>query len=150
VPAAVAARFPEPAVTFATPAFEAGRSTFTSTDELGAILHGLARGAAISERSSEVSVIPLGVSQLGAPIEALAFTRPAPPGAVAGTAIAAASAPRRPTVVIIAAQHGDEPAGTEALIVVAQELAAGRIGGVLDRVDVILLPRTNPEGAAGF
>jgi len=151
VPAAVAARFPEPSVTFATPAFEAGRTAFTSNDELGAILHGLARGAAIGANGSEVSVIPLGVSQLGAPIEALAFTRPAPPVAVAGTAIASAGGtPRRPTVVIMAAQHGDEPAGTEALIVVAQELAAGRIGGVLDRVDVILLPRANPDGAAAF
>jgi len=150
VPAAVAARFPEPSVTFATPAFEAGRTAFTSNDELGAILHGLARGTAIGENSSEVSVIPLGASQLGAQIEALAFTRPAPPGAVAGTAIAASGAPRRPTVVIMAAQHGDEPAGTEALIVIAQELAAGRIGGVLDRVDVILLPRANPDGAAAF
>ena len=150
VPAAVAARFPEPAVNLATPAFEAGRIAFTSNDELGAILHGLARGAGIGENSSEVSVIPLGVSQLGAQIEALAFTRPAPSGAAAGVAIAAASAPRRPTVVIMAAQHGDEPAGTEALIVVAQELAAGRIGGVLDRVDVILLPRANPDGAAAF
>ena len=150
VSAAVAARFPEPAVNLATPAFEAGRTAFTSNDELGAILHGLARGAGIGENSSEVSVIPLGVSQLGAQIEALAFTRPAPSGAAAGVAIAAASAPRRPTVVIMAAQHGDEPAGTEALIVVAQELAAGRIGGVLDRVDVILLPRSNPDGAAAF
>jgi len=150
VSAAVAARFPEPAVNLATPAFEAGRIAFTSNDELGAILHGLARGAGIGENSSEVSVIPLGVSQLGAQIEALAFTRPAPSGAAAGVAIAAASAPRRPTVVIMAAQHGDEPAGTEALIVVAQELAAGRIGGVLDRVDVILLPRANPDGAAAF
>jgi len=150
VSAAVAARFPEPAVTFATPAFEPGRTTFTSNDELGAILHGLARGAAIGEHASDVSVIPLGASQLGAPIEALAFTRPAPPAAVAGTAIAPATPPRRPTVVVLAGQHGDEPAGSEALIVVAQELAAGRLGGALDRVDVILLPRANPDGATAF
>jgi hypothetical protein len=150
VPPAVAARFPEPAVSFATPAFEPGRTTFTSNDELGAILHGLARGAAIGEHTSEVGVIPLGVSQLGAPIEAIAFTRPAPPGAVAGTSIAPASAPRRPTVVILAAQHGDEPAGTEALIVVAQELAGGRLAGVLDRVDVVLVPRANPDAANAF
>ena len=150
VPPAVAARFPEPAVTFATPAFEPGRTTFTSNEELGAIVHGLARSAAIGEHTSEVAVIPLGVSQAGAQIEALAFTRPAPPGAVAGAAISPASAPRRPTVVVLAAQHGDEPAGTEALIVVAQELAAGRLAGVLDRVDVVLLPRANPDGAAAF
>ncbi|MEO5845637.1 MAG: M14 family metallopeptidase, partial [Caldimonas sp.] len=149
-PAAVAARFPEPQVTFGTPAFEPGRTGFTTNEELGAIVHGLARSAAIGEHSSEVTVIPLGASQAGAPIEALAFTRPVPPGSVAGIAISAATAPRRPTVVVLAAQHGDEPAGTEALIVLAQELAAGRLPGVLDRVDVVLLPRANPDGAAAF
>src|SRR6185436_310511 len=51
-PVAVTARFPEPSVTFATPAFESGRTTFTSNDELGTILRGLARGAAIGENSS--------------------------------------------------------------------------------------------------
>lgn len=150
VPAAVAARFPEPPLTFATPAFEPGRTAFTSNDELGAIVHGLARSAAIGEHASDLSVIPLGASQLGAPIEALAFTRPAPPGAVAGTTVLLAAATRRPTVVLLAGQHGDEPAGTEALIVIAQQLAAGRFDSVLDRVDVVLLPRANPDGAAAF
>ena len=150
VPPAVAARFPEPSVTFATPAFEPGRTTFTSNEELGAILHGLARSAAIGEHSSDVSVIPLGVSQLGAPIEALAFTRPATPAALPASGVPGASAARRPTVVILAAQHGDEPAGTEALIAVAQDLAGGRMASVLDRVDVVLLPRANADGAAAF
>jgi len=150
VPPAVAARFPEPSVTFATPAFEPGRTTFSSNEELGAILHGLARSAAIGEHSSDVSVIPLGVSQLGAPIEALAFTRPATPAALPASGVPGASAARRPTVVILAAQHGDEPAGTEALIAVAQDLAGGRMASVLDRVDVVLLPRANPDGAAAF
>ena len=150
VPPAVAARFPEPSVTFATPAFEPARTTFTSNEELGAILHGLARSAAIGEHSSDVSVIPLGVSQLGAPIEALAFTRPATPAALPASGVPGASAARRPTVVILAAQHGDEPAGTEALIAVAQDLAGGRMASVLDRVDVVLLPRANPDGAAAF
>ncbi|HEV7577152.1 MAG TPA: M14 family metallocarboxypeptidase [Caldimonas sp.] len=151
VPAAIAARFPEPAVTFATPAFEPNRTTFTGNDELRAILHGLERSATIGEHASEVAVLPLGVSQVGTPIEALAFTRPPAPPALAGAAPAVVGAPlRRPTVVVVAAQHGDEPAGTEALIVVAQELAAGRLAGVLDRVDVVLLPRANPDGAAAF
>ena len=40
---AVAARFPEPALSFATPAFEPGRSAFTSNAELRTIVHGLER-----------------------------------------------------------------------------------------------------------
>jgi Zinc carboxypeptidase len=147
VPAAVAAHFPEPALSFATPAFEPGRQALTSDDELRAILVGLERNAALGELGSEVRVLSLGVSQAGQPIEALAFTRPPPPAAPAASGAAPA---RRPAVLVVAGQHGDEPAGTEALIVVAQELAGGRLAGVLDRVDVVLVPRANPDGANAF
>jgi hypothetical protein len=140
VPSAVAAHFPEPALTLPTPAFEPGRSTFTSNDELQAIVQGFTRSASIGENPTDIAVRSLGNSQRGEPIEALAFTRPP---ALAGAA-------RRPGVVIVAGPHGDEPAGTEALIVVAQELASGKLAAVLDRVDVVLLPRANPDGAAAF
>jgi hypothetical protein len=151
---AVAARFPEPAVTFATPAFEPGRTAFTRNDELRAILHGLVRSSDGSARGTTVDVLPLGTSQRGAPIEVLAFTRAivmAPAAAAPASASASSPAPapaRRPAVLVIAGQHGDEPAGTEALVVVAQQLAAGRFDRVLDQVDVFLLPRANPDGAA--
>ena len=140
VPPAIAARFPEPAVSFATPAFDAGRTAFTTNAELGTLLRGLQRGASLGEHATDVSVLSLGVSQMGDPIEAIAFTRPPATPAIA----------RRPTVVVLAGQHGDEPAGSEALIVVAQELAAERLANVLDRVDVVVLPRANPDGAAAF
>ena len=140
VPPAIAARFPEPAVSFATPAFDAGRTAFTTNAELGTLLRGLQRGASLGEHATDVSVLSLGVSQMGDPIEAIAFTRPPATPAIA----------RRPTVVVLAGQHGDEPAGSEALIVVAQELAAERLANVLERVDVVVLPRANPDGAAAF
>ena len=60
----------------------------------------------------------------------------------------AASLGRRPAIVVIAGQHGDEPAGTEALLVAAQQLAEGRFERILEQLDVYLLPRTNPDGAA--
>ena len=140
VPAAIAARFPEPAVSFATPAFEAGRTAFTTNAELGAVLRRIERGNTLGEHATDVNVLSLGVSQMGEPIEAIAFTRPPPSPAVA----------HRPTVVLLAGQHGDEPAGTEALIVVAQDLASGRLAAILERVDVVVLPRANPDGAAAF
>jgi hypothetical protein len=79
--------------------------------------------AAIGERSSEVSVIPLGVSQLGALIEALAFTQPASP------APSPALPCRGERTASADGRHHRRPARrracrTEALIVVAQELAA--------------------------
>ena len=146
VPAVVAAHFPEPSLTFATPAFEPGRQAMTRDDELRSVLFGLERNATIGERGSEIKVLALGSSQSGRPIEGIAFTRPAPLPALAASGVPPAAA-RRPAVVVIAGQHGDEPAGTEALIVVAQELASGRLASVLDRIDVILVPRANPDGA---
>ena len=53
-------------------------------------------------------------------------------------------------MLIVAGQHGDEPAGGEALIVLARELASGRLEPVLSRVDVMLVPRANPDAAALF
>jgi hypothetical protein len=51
-------------------------------------------------------------------------------------------------VLLIGQQHGDEPAGAEALMVVAQELSQGTLASVLDHIDVALLVRANPDGAA--
>ncbi len=130
--AAVVARFPAPAVRYDTPAFERGREGFTSNDEVSAWLHrlavpGTARGG------TSATLISLGKSQEGVPIQALHLAR-APRG-------------ERPLVLLVGQQHGDEPAGSEALLVLANELATGRLSGVLDRIDVILLPRANPDGA---
>ncbi len=192
VPALIAAHFPDPQVVFATPAFEPGRTAYTSNDELRAMLHGLSRVGGQGVRDTDIAVLPLGTSQAGVPIEALAFTRPfvpatpplsaatapavspatsvtsatpagsmspgagqtAAPGAVPGSPAVPAAPPaletpaRRPAVVLVAGQHGDEPAGTEALLVVAQAIAAGRFDRVLDQVDIFVLPRANPDGAA--
>ena len=138
---ALAARFPEPDVTFATPAFEPDRVDFTSNDELRRILRGLERNGDGAARGGDVTLLDLGASQAGTLLQALAFTRL--PGEGAGTAPG-----KRPAVVLIAGQHGDQPAGTEALIVMAQDMTAGRYERVLSRVDVFVVPRANPDAAA--
>lgn len=137
--AAVAARFPDPPVEFATPAFAPGRTTFTSQAELRDAMRGLVRAGAPG--STVVRLLPLGTSQAGTPLEALLFTRaadPSPNGLRAGAL---------PTVLLVGQQHGDEPAGSEALLVIAQRLARGPLEALLDRVNVIVLPRANPDGA---
>jgi hypothetical protein len=50
-------------------------------------------------------------------------------------------------VLLVGQQHGDEPAGSEALLVVAQELAHGKLQPLLERINVVILPRANPDGA---
>ena len=129
---AVAARFPDPPVVYATPAFEPGRDTFTSNAELRARLHALAADTTNLARSRLVEV---GSSQTGLPLEALHLSG-APVGAP------------RPAVLLIGQQHGDEPAGAEALLVIAQRLAQGDLAPLLDRIDVVILARANPDGAA--
>ena len=134
----VAARFPDPAVSYATPAFAPQHPGYTSNAELRSLLQGLARDAEGATNAPGVKLLQVGSSQTGVPIEALLFTHEARSADVAA----------RPTVLLLAQQHGDEPAGAEALIVVAQALAQGNLRPLLERINVIVLPRANPDGAA--
>ena len=140
----VAARFPEPAVSYRTPAFAPGRTTFTSNAELQSLLRGLVReesgSANATTNATTIRLVQVGSSQAGVPLDALYFTRD-PGGAAPGQSA-------RPTVLLVGQQHGDEPAGSEALLVIAQELAQGRLQPLLERINVVLLARANPDGAA--
>jgi hypothetical protein len=63
------------------------------------------------------------------------------------TSAAALLASGKPTVLLVGQQHGDEPAPAEALLVLARELTQGALEPLLDRINVVLLPRANPDGA---
>ena len=140
--AAVAARFSEPKVSYRTPAFAPNHIGFTSNAELQALMMALVQEAVPATGQPRVSMLALGTSQKGTPLQALLFTREfdLKPAAIAAST--------RPTVLLVAQQHGDEPAGSEALIVLAQELALGRLQSLTERINVIILPRANPDGAA--
>jgi hypothetical protein len=138
--AAVAARFPAPSVIYSTPGLQEGRSSFTSNAEIQTWLRELSTAASRSP-GLKAAVLPIGQSQRGETLEALVLTR------AAGTDAAAIAASARPTVLLVGQQHGDEPAGTEALLVVARELTQGLLRPVLDRVNVIIVPRANPDGS---
>ncbi len=134
----VAARFPDPAVRYATPAFAPQHPGYTSNAELRSFLQSLARDAEDAPNAPGVKLLQAGSSQTGVPIPALLFTHEP-----RGADLAA-----RPTVLLIAQQHGDEPAGAEALLAVSQALAQGSLRPLLERINVIVLPRANPDGAA--
>jgi hypothetical protein len=138
---AVAARFPAPSVIYNTPGLQEGRSSFTSNAEIQTWLRDLV-GAAARSPGLKAAVLPIGQSQRGEALEALVLT------SAAGIDAAALQASGRPTVLLIGQQHGDEPAGTEALLVVARELVQGLLRPTLERVNVIIVPRANPDGAA--
>jgi len=54
----------------------------------------------------------------------------------------------KPVVLIFAAQHGDEPSGKEAALILVRELTKGSLQNVLKDLNVIIVPLVNPDGAA--
>ncbi|MEO5795914.1 MAG: M14 family zinc carboxypeptidase [Rhodoferax sp.] len=137
--AAVAARFPDPAIAYSTPGLLPGRTSFSSNNEIADWLANLTNKPS---RGVHPSVLRIGLSQQGIPLEALLLTRASSPDAP--TILATG----RPTVLIVAQQHGNEPAGSEAALVVARELAQGLLEPLLDKINVLIVPRANPDGAA--
>lgn len=130
-PPSIAARYPDPDVTYRTPAFIPGRQDFTTHGEVIRFAEDLAR------RSPHARLEIIGRSQRGLAMPMLVMTR-------SGVIERA-----RPTVLIIGQQHGNEPAGGEAVLAVAERLA-GAEASLLDRVNVLLIPRGNPDGADRF
>ena len=138
---AVAARFPAPTMTYSTPGLLAGRTTFTTQSEMHAWL--LEQVAAAARNTGVKSaLLSIGSSQNRQPLEALVLTR------AGSTDPGSLQASGKPTVLLIGQQHGDEPAGSEALLVIARELSQGLLQPLLERINVIIVPRSNPDGAA--
>ena len=135
----VAARFPDPERSYATPGLSAGRTTYTSNAELGQWLRQLTTPG---QSGTKAELVTAGTSQEGQPILALLLTR------AASTSLHDLDQSQRPTVLLIGQQHGDEPAGSEALLALAQDLKQGPLASVLDKINVLLVPRANPDGAA--
>jgi hypothetical protein len=135
---AIAQRFPDPAVTYDTPGFRPGRTDFTSHDELIAFVE------ALQQRTGAFALRTAGRSSEGRPIPLLVFSST---GAASGAALLATG---RPTVLIVAQQHGNEPAGSEASLVIAQRLAQGDLRALLERINVLIVPHANPDGADAF
>jgi hypothetical protein len=127
-PPEVAARFPAPPVRYDTPAFAPGRQAYTTDEELASALRAVAE-----QPGAQARLLALGRSEGGVPIEAVFFAR--------------ADGVRRPRVLLVGQQHGDEPAPAEALLVTARELARGRLAPLLEHIDVAVLPRANPDGS---
>ena len=139
--AAVAARFPDPAMAYSTPGLGVDRRAFTTNAELAQWLRSLTDTPAPSG-ATRTRLLNLGMSQRGEPILGVLATR------AANTDPATVESSGRPTVVLIGQQHGDEPAGSEALLVVSREITQGLLEPLLDRINVIVVPRANPDGAA--
>jgi hypothetical protein len=86
--------------------------------------------------SSLVSLTAIGRSVQGRDIPALFFSS----GKFAGQRA------KKPLVLLFCQQHGDEPSGKEAALLLAANLL-GRDQKILERLDLMLLPCLNPDGS---
>ncbi len=53
---------------------------------------------------------------------------------------------KRPTILILGAQHGNEQSGKEAALALIRDLAVGDLEPLLKQVNVLVMPQTNPNG----
>ena len=133
---AVRAHYSDVELHLDTPALAEGRHDFTSQQELEDFVAG------VTASSRRITAGSLGKSQQGREIPYLVATAEGLSDTVAIAKLG------RPIVWLIGLQHGNEPAGGEAMLAVASALARGELASLTERVTVVIVPRANPDGAA--
>ncbi len=114
-----------------TPLEKSGFTTLSSYDDLMLYLHEL--GAQSKMMKTEV----IGQSVQGRNILALYFSM---------DKIFGSQRAIKPMVLIFCQQHGDEPSGKEAALILARQLLNEQ-KSLLKSMDIILIPQLNPDGA---
>lgn len=113
---------------------ESGYTHITGSSEISVFLSELSHRSAVAEK------ITIGTSVLGRPIEALLISKEinwfkdgySPKGKI--------------TVMLVASQHGTEPSGAEALLLISREIAKGKLKSYLEDINFIIIPNSNPDG----
>jgi hypothetical protein len=95
---------------------------------------------ALFNRDAEAELRIIGNSARGKPIAALLISKNLADLKQGG------KDEGRLTVMLIGSQHGMEPSGAEALLLLARELLEGGLKSSLDDLDLILVPNSNPDG----
>jgi len=116
-----------------TPLEASGHTRITSAAEAGSFLK------AIEKRDPRARQAVIGVSGKGKPIHALFVS-----GAI--QALAGGSRPaERLRVMVVGSLHGTEPAGGEAILMLARDLDQSSPQGLLALMEFILVPVGNPD-----
>lgn len=109
---------------------------FSQTEKLTGYADMMALLKKLDTSSSLVSLTVIGRSVQGRDIPALFFSK----------GKFAAQREQKPMVLIFCQQHGNEPSGKEAALLLAANLL-GRDKKILERLDLILIPTLNPDGS---
>ncbi len=124
--------FPAPDAEFDTPAFEKEGNQFTTQEEMLAFIHDL------DEESDVLDVRTIGQTIEGREIPTLFYFK-------------GDQQDRKKPIVWLQGQiHGNEPAAGEGVLVMAKKLTEEFGDRVLDNVNVIIVPRINPDGSYAF
>lgn len=136
---AVAEQFYEPDIEYDTPALlQSERQDFTRYQEMLDYIYTLQR------RTPTLQIRMLVQSQQERDIPLLIFTQ----DGLVDSAYLLKS--QRPTVLIIGHQHGNEPASGEASLAIAGQLITEQFSYLLDRINILIVPWANPDGAEAF
>jgi hypothetical protein len=132
IPDAVAKRYQDPQVSYGSPSLSRERADFASHDEAMAFVRGMAQA-----HEPRVKLDIVGQSQQGRDIPLVLLSA------------SGSFQQGKPTVLILGQQHGNEPAGGEAALALIEQLATVQ-RGLLRDVNVLIMPRANPDGAQNF
>ncbi|AXH98329.1 peptidase [Sporosarcina sp. PTS2304] len=136
-PENVLALYKEPEFDLVTPGLKNGK-WMTNNPDMITYLQNI-----VNENSDIVTMEVAGQSLEGVDLPMLVFTKTSGKDSPEFKA--------KPTVWLQGHVHGNEPAGGESMLVMANELANGRLGDeVLDKINVVIYPRINPDGAQYF
>lgn len=127
--------FPVPNTSFKTPAFQQDRLAFTSQEEMKTFIKSL------SHKNKNIQLKTIGQSTEGRDIPMLMFSKDTKK---------MQKHSKKPLIWIQGQIHGNEPAAGESTLVIAQWLAEGKLGNVLDKVNIAIVPRVNPDGSYYF
>ncbi|WP_349408297.1 M14 family metallocarboxypeptidase [Pseudalkalibacillus sp. SCS-8] len=124
--------YSEPEMDFGTPAFQKEREAFTTQEELIRFI------VRLDDSSNHLTVKTIGQSSEGRAIPALFFFKRGGDNLL------------KPTIWLQGQIHGNEPAGGEGVLVIAKRLTEELGEKVLDHVNIIIVPRVNPDGSYRF
>ncbi|MED3922910.1 M14 family metallopeptidase, partial [Priestia aryabhattai] len=135
-PEKIKALYPEIKVNEATPAFLKGQDAFTTQEEMMSYVQTLAH------KSPYVKLKIIGKSQQGRDIPALYFSKE--------KKFADGKTSKKPTIWLQSQIHGNEPASGESVLAVATRLTQDFGKDVLNKVNIVIVPRINPDGSYAF